>query len=103
MVETCQHCGLPTWKRSGGMGGDIPPDYETYCDKPNGMWCRGRRASYLAGREDALRSMAIAMKWSQLEQGCSAGSVADAWYEWFRMKAEEALEASRGQEDSDAD
>lgn len=103
MVETCQHCGLPTWKRSGGMGGDIPPDYETYCERPMGMWCRARRAAYIAGRQAAIRGLVVAIEWEREAQGCSDGSVADAWYRWLRKRAEAALGANDEQEDSDAD
>ncbi len=49
MTDRCPKCGLPTWKRTGGMGGDLPPDYESYCDRVNGHTCRMRRASYVAG------------------------------------------------------
>lgn len=76
-MKTCDRCGLPTWKRTGGMGGSIPPDYETYCDVRNGHSCRMRRASFVAGmracleiaKEKAFVSVCDTVSLSDVEKG----------------------------------
>ena len=53
---TCDHCGRPSWRAPGGMGGGIMPDNETHCLRSHGRDCRTAHEGYVAG----LRLVAIA-------------------------------------------
>jgi uncharacterized membrane protein len=52
----CDKCGRPAWKKHGGMGGGIMPDYEDNCLRRDDRLCRVAAHGYRAGWRDCTEA-----------------------------------------------